>query len=210
MFRLRVQLVRIPILERPLLIPALPACHFLSPTALIPILLFLRPQNLLHPDRSYHHPKHEQPRNDQADRQRAPDILNRAIIVERARNGERGRRERRVREDERVPRHGEVHLPARGAAPVRADADEEEPERQAPQPEPQPARHDHADARRKGAVAGAHEVGRDHPRQVLAHCYDAGDGEARGTHADEHAWAQGFFGEFLCHEAVDEGGVDHE
>ena len=89
---LRVQLVRIPILERPLLIPALPACHFLSPTTLIPILLFLRPQNLLHPDRSYHHPKHEQPRNDQADRQRAPDILNRAIIVERARNGERGRR----------------------------------------------------------------------------------------------------------------------
>jgi hypothetical protein len=44
----------------------------------------------------------------------------------------------------------------------------------------------------------------------LAHHYNSGNSEARGTDANEHTRAEGFFGKLLCHEAVDEGGVDHE
>ena len=48
------------------------------------------------------------------------------------------------------------------------------------------------------------------PGEVVGHADCAGDGEGRGTDGDEHAGTEGFGGEFLRHEPVDEGGVDGE
>ena len=98
-------------------------------------------------------------------------------------------------------------MPGANGTPMRAHGHEEKPERQAPEPEPEPIGHDEGDLAGEEAVAGTHEVGGDDAGEALAHADYAGDGEARGADGDEHAGAEGLLGEFLGHEAVDEGCV---
>ena len=96
---------------------------------------------------------------------------------------------------------------------MRTAGDEEEPQRETPEPETDEVGADECDVADHGAEAGTHEVavgrGGEDRGQGLAHVDYTGYGEAGRTDGDEHARAEGFFGEFLRHEAVDEGGVDH-
>lgn len=91
---------------------------------------------------------------------------------------------------------------------MRARGHEEEPEGEAPEPEAGPVGDDLCDHAGHGAVA--HEGLVDVPGKRVGHAEDGGDGEAAGADGDEHAGSGGLDGEFLRHEAVNEGGVDHE
>lgn len=156
------------------------------------------------------HNHHKHPHHNQQNRHRAPHIPNCLVPIQRPRNRKRSSRKRRIRKHKRIPRHRKIHPASTRTTPMRANADEEEPQRKAPQPKAHEIRHDHAYAAGQLAVAGAHEVARHDFRQLLAHGHDARDGEAAGSHGDEHTGPQGLFREFLRHQPVDESGVDHE
>ena len=91
---------------------------------------------------------------------------------------------------------------------MRPNTHNEEPKRQPPKPQPHPRRRDLTNLPRQIPIP--HEILRHHARQNLAHIHHAGDREAGRTDADKHCGPEAFAREFLCHEAVDEGGVDHE
>ena len=93
---------------------------------------------------------------------------------------------------------------------MRPHADEEEPDRQAPEPESHPLRTHLDDQGDHVSIVSIHEVSRDDALGVCGHVDDSGDRETGGANADEHARTEGFAGEFLRHQPVDEGAVDHE
>lgn len=94
---------------------------------------------------------------------------------------------------------------------MRPNGHEEEPKRQSPQPQAAPVCHDHGYLPRQRA-GDLHEFAHraDDAREVVAHVDYPGDGEPRGTDADEHTRAKRFFRQLLRHEPVEEGAVDHQ
>ena len=113
-----------------------------------------------------------------------------------------------VWEDVRIPRHRERHPTITHTRPMGPDRDEQKPKRQPPQPQPHPRRRDFADLGRQVPII--HKILRNDPRQNLAHIHHSSDRETRRTDANKHPGPQALARELVRHEAVDEGGVDHE
>lgn len=177
------------------------------PPALFTILLLLRPQDVLDQHGADHAHKHRDPDENQDARHHAAQDLD-GVAVERLRDGESRRDQRRVGEDVGVPRHGEPPAVVLDGRPVRKDRDEEKPQRQAPQPQAHPVGEDLGDS--AGEFPVAHKILRHDFWKALAHADDPCYGEAGWSDGDEHAGSQAFLGKLLGHEAVDEGGVDHQ
>ncbi len=193
--------------QLPQCMPPLQRLRRLKPPFIL-ILPLLRPEDLLLRHRPYHQPKHDKPSRDHTPRHDAPNDLD-APAAKGLADGKRRRHERRIGKHEGVKRHteGKPAVLAR-AGPMRARGHEEEPQREAPQPKAHPASDDAGDHGRECAVA--HEARVDVAGEGVGHAEDGGDGEAARADGDEHARAGGLEGQFLRHEAVDEGGVDHE
>lgn len=121
---------------------------------------------------------------------------------------ESGVDKRRVGEDEGEPRDLKGKpVVGEGVFPEGADGDQEEPDTETPEPETD---HEGEDLKDGHGVWDGEEIRREDEFGFVAEAEDAGYCEAEGTYRDEDAGALCVPGKFLGHEAVNEGGADHE